>query len=175
MECEESVRWRAAERFLRQHCVMRRSLSVALVALLLVAAFAATALAVTRNGGPGPDRLVGTSGADRLNGRGGNDRLGGRGGPDRLNGGSGNDLLFGDAGRDVLAGGPGNDQLLGGGGSDRLMGGRGADVFLGGGGNDSISARDGRGERISCGPGRDTVVADRGDGVSRDCERVSRG
>jgi dipeptidyl aminopeptidase/acylaminoacyl peptidase len=42
-------------------------------------------------------------------------------------------------------------------------------------GDDRILARDGRRERIGCGPGRDRVVADRNDALARDCERVSRG
>jgi Ca2+-binding RTX toxin-like protein len=164
-------------RFVVQHDVMRRRLTALLITLLVIAS-GSTALAsvvemaAVRNGGPGNDRLIGTNGSDRINGRGGNDRLGGHGGPDRLNGGRGNDLLAGDAGRDVLAGGPGDDQLLGGGGSDRLAGGGGNDVFFGGAGNDSINARDRRGDRISCGPGRDRVTSrDSFDSVSADCER----
>jgi Ca2+-binding RTX toxin-like protein len=79
---------------------------------------------------------------------------------------SGNDRLFGDAGNDVLFGGPGADFLKGGSGKDR---------FVGGSGNDVIKARDHvRGERISCGAGRDTVYADKGDLVARNCEKVHR-
>jgi Ca2+-binding RTX toxin-like protein len=163
------------DRALRQHGVMRRCLISLLIALLAAtggaSALAQVQIAATRNGGPGPDRLVGTAGSDRLNGRGGNDRIGGRGGPDRETGGSGNDVMFGDAGRDVMAGGPGNDQLLGGAGSDRLSGGGGNDVLAGGVGNDSINSRDGQADRVSCGPGRDTVTRDRFDSVAGDCER----
>jgi hypothetical protein len=35
--------------------------------------------------------------------------------------------------------------------------------------------RDGELDHIGCGSGRDRVVADRGDDVARDCERVQRG
>jgi hypothetical protein len=42
-------------------------------------------------------------------------------------------------------------------------------------GNDTVAVRDGPPDRVSCGPGRDRVRADRGDAVGRDCERVSRG
>jgi hypothetical protein len=37
-----------------------------------------------------------------------------------------------------------------------------------------IFARDGNLDRISCGPGRDRVVADHKDRVNRNCERVRR-
>jgi hypothetical protein len=40
--------------------------------------------------------------------------------------------------------------------------------------DDRIHARDGRAERISCGRGRDLVVADARDRVAADCERVVR-
>jgi Ca2+-binding RTX toxin-like protein len=79
---------------------------------------------------------------------------------------SGNDRLFGDAGNDVLFGGPGADVLNGGSGKDR---------FVGGSGNDVIKARDHvRGEKINCGAGRDTVYADKGDLVAKNCEKVHR-
>jgi hypothetical protein len=41
--------------------------------------------------------------------------------------------------------------------------------------NDIIQARDGEVDTISCGPGRDRVVADADDQVARDCEVVERG
>jgi hypothetical protein len=37
-----------------------------------------------------------------------------------------------------------------------------------------LVARDGEFDVVGCGPGRDRVVADRGDLVGVDCERVSR-
>lgn len=60
------------------------------------------ALAVTRNGGPGNDVLVGTNGADTLNGRNGNDVIRGLGGNDRLRGGPGVDRVSGGAGNDFV-------------------------------------------------------------------------
>jgi hypothetical protein len=42
------------------------------------------------------------------------------------------------------------------------------------GGADSIRATNGKRDVISCGSGRDRVVADRRDRVGRDCERVTR-
>jgi hypothetical protein len=56
-----------------------------------------------RAGGPGPDRLLGTSRADLLQGNAGNDRLVGRSGPDLLVGGTGRDRLLGGPGADSVA------------------------------------------------------------------------
>jgi Ca2+-binding RTX toxin-like protein len=119
------------------------------------------------------DCVDGGRGADRLRGDAGVDRLLGRAGRDRLNGGSQRDRLIGGGGRDRLTGGAAPDRLNGGGGRDRLAGGAAKDRYNGGGGNDRILAADGRKERIRCGGGRDSVVADRND-VLRGCERVRR-
>ncbi|MFL6060634.1 MAG: cadherin domain-containing protein [Marmoricola sp.] len=64
--------------------------------------------------------------------------------------------------------------ILGLGGNDRIFPRSGADVVCGGAGNDVINSYDGYADRISCGPGTDTVTADYKDAVSRDCERVRR-
>ncbi len=98
---------------------------------------------------------TGTAGANVLTGDGGANILRGRGGHDRLYGRGGNDTLYGDAGNDLLDGGAGLDR------------------FFGGTGRDTIRARDGRRERIDCGPGRDTAIVDKGD-VVRGCETVRR-
>ena len=50
---------------------------------------------------------------------------------------------------------------------DRIYGGAGSDTILAASGN---AARD----VITCGDGRDTVEADKGDKVADDCERVRR-
>jgi hypothetical protein len=42
-------------------------------------------------------------------------------------------------------------------------------------GNDRIRARDDQSDRITCGPGRDRVLADTSDRVGSDCEVVERG
>lgn len=128
----------------------------------------------TRSGTAARDIMFGLAGSDALTGAGGDDCLYGEAGGDRLTGGAGADRLFGGAGADRLSGGSGNDRLTGAGGNDRLTGGSGTDRFSAGAGADRISARDRRRETITCGSGRDVVVADRVDRVARDCERVSR-
>ncbi len=89
--------------------------------------------------------IVGTNGPDTIRGTPGADRISARGG---------NDKVFGLAGDDVLSGGSGRDYVEGGRGSDRL------------------STRDGTRDTAVCGPGADTVVADRVDAVRADCETV---
>jgi Ca2+-binding RTX toxin-like protein len=127
------------------------------------------------NGGAGNDTLNGAGGNDRLLGGRGNDRLFGGLGIDTLLGGAGNDVEDGGAGNDRLSGDAGNDRLAGGVGNDRLNGGAGRDRLNGGTGNDTINSHDRRaGDTVSCGKGKDVVVADKKDKVSRDCERVIR-
>jgi len=55
---------------------------------------------------------------------------------------------------------------------DLIVGSAGRDHIYGHGGADTIRARDGVRDTISCGPGRDTVFADHIDSVARDCESV---
>jgi hypothetical protein len=94
---------------------------------------------------------------------------------DRLKGGAKDDLFRGLEGDDLLDGGGGNDRLFGGPGRDKLIGGPGLDLLDGGPGDDVLDGRDRRGgDRLRCGPGRDRSLADRGDRVARDCERVIR-
>ncbi|MDH3724358.1 MAG: PQQ-dependent sugar dehydrogenase [Thermoleophilia bacterium] len=144
---------------------------------------AGTSKADTLTGGRGNDLLTGRGGRDRLRGNAGRDqvfggagrdRLWGGAGPDRIHGGTDPDRVFGGAGRDVLYGGLGADRLYGGPGDDRLHGGLGSDRMWGGTGDDRFLARDRRRDTIACGAGGDTVLADRFDLVSADCERVVR-
>jgi Ca2+-binding RTX toxin-like protein len=102
------------------------------------------------------------------------DVLLGRAGADLIAAGAGADQVLGDAGNDTIDGGPGDDWLEGDEGADRITGGPGADHVLAGPGNDTILVRDGTRDWVSCGSGRDTVVADRRDLVARDCEHISR-
>ena len=124
---------------------------------------------------PGGGRpQIGTAKDDTLRGTSRNDTLSGLGGNDLLNGLAGNDLLKGGAGNDKLNGGAGNDTLYGGSGNDVITGGPGSDRVFGGPGNDTIYARDRVKDAIDCGGGRDTVFADKKDGVARNCEVVRR-
>ena len=90
-----------------------------------------------------------------------------------LEGGPGADVLTGADGVDNLDGEGGNDVIDGGGETDDIDGGPGRDRIFGGGGADDIEAVDHRRDIISCGPGRDTVRADRRDRL-RGCERRFR-
>jgi hypothetical protein len=94
----------------------------------------------------------------------GDDTFSGGDGPAAtVSGGGGADTLDGGALGDTLRGNGGADTLRGGDGPDRLVGGPGADAFDGGAGNDTIDAEgDGVADTITCGPGADTVLADRG-------------
>ena len=74
-------------------------------------------------------------------------------------------------GPDDLRGGGQEDHLWGGGGNDTVTGNGGSDSLSGGEGNDTIQARDGVSDRVDCGPGTDTVVADAADQVVN-CESV---
>lgn len=65
-------------------------------------------------------------------------------------------------------------KVRGTGGNDRLHGSSHTDSINAGRGNDYIIVRGLGRDHVRCGPGRDTVVADRHDRVSKDCERVIR-
>ena len=82
-----------------------------------------------------------------------------------LRGGSGADRIRARTNADLACGFRGDDVIEGGAAQDRLFGEEGNDRFL---------ARDGEFDVVGCGPGSDTVVADRQDLVGRDCERVVR-
>lgn len=100
--------------------------------------------------------------------------------------GAGDDQALGSRSGDTLSGGPGRDDLRGGGGADTIDGGPGADELIGDNvdridvdaaiwpfGDDRLLARDGEGDRILCGLGTDSVVADAFDSSAAigDCER----
>jgi Ca2+-binding RTX toxin-like protein len=118
--------------------------------------------------------LKGREGDNTVIGGAAADRLQAGTGADLIVGGPGRDLLDSDRGSDRLRGGPGNDLLDAGGGPDRLKGGSGRDTYEAGPGRDKIKARDGKREKIDCGPGVDRVSADRKDRVARNCERVRK-
>lgn len=88
----------------------------------------------------------------------------------------------GEAGDRAFRGLGGNDQLYGGGGKDTLRGGKGKDVLYGDAGEDLLRGRagddvihadDGKRDRVNCGAGPDTVVADPRDLIGRGCEEVN--
>ena len=73
-----------------------------------------------------------------------------------------------------MAGGSSGDRIAGDAGSDRMDGNSGADRITGNSGNDRITSLDNSRDRVDCGTGSDSVLADRRDVVSRSCERVRR-
>jgi hypothetical protein len=126
--------------------------------------------------------FTGTDGADEfrlsqvgtpstMDGRGGDDVLRSGDGPDHLDGGPGNDSVDGGFGDDVLIGGPGRDTISG----DLAGGDCGPLWCTYPYGNDTIEARDGEVDSVTCGAGTDTVYADPQDVVAPDCENVVRG
>jgi Ca2+-binding RTX toxin-like protein len=95
---------------------VRRVLVLAAVVALTLATFGGAVLAVVKDGGPGPDRLVGTVENDILRGPGGADEIIGKGDSDRLLGGRGNDFINarerGRADGDFVDCGAGRDTVL---------------------------------------------------------------
>jgi RTX calcium-binding nonapeptide repeat (4 copies) len=141
----------------------------------------------------GNDALRGNEGADCLIGGPGDDAAWGGSGGDRLSGNEGADHLLGEAGADLVIGGPGDDRIDGGGGRDVVRSGTGNDRIdevgyeyragwtpdLGrneleaGPGVDIIDVANGHRDTVRCGPGRDSVRADRVD-VLKACEHRRR-
>jgi hypothetical protein len=92
-----------------------------------------------------------------------------------IRGTSGVDHLIGTAQPDVLLGLGSGDYLESRRGDDFLNGGNGADtVFAGAGADRTEAAFDGSTDGVSCGLGRDVVVAEPLDEVAGDCEITSR-
>jgi hypothetical protein len=108
--------------------------------------------------------------------------------PVRIDAGGGDDVVQGGEGNDVVGGGAGDDDVDGSFGDDQIDPGPGRDAVsadLRGGdcgplwckspyGNDTVLARDGEVDSITCGAGTDRVVADAADVVAPDCETVER-
>ena len=112
----------------------------------------------------------------------GNDIVNGSYGNDTLHAGAGNDTLRGIAGNDQIDGGAGDDTIHGGADDDTIIGGPGRDSINGDGdysgttlgGNDTIRARDGEIDQVTCGWGADFAELDSGDMEDVDCETVDR-
>lgn len=149
-----------------------------------------TGTANTLNGGDGRDRLAGGDGLDVLNGGDGDDVLDGGPGEDALLGGEGADALDGGVGADSLDGGPGDDQAvyasrreavtvtLDGEPDDGAQGERdriktNVEGVAGGAGADRLDTRDAAAGDVSCGAGRDDLMADTADRVDASCEEVN--
>jgi hypothetical protein len=145
-----------------------KSIVLAVLAALVLAAGAfAAALDVIR----------GTDGPDNLNGTGGPDLIYARGGNDIVRAHDGNDVVYGGQGNDAVRGGPGNDVLYGGAGSDVMWPGAGADVQYGGDGNDVLHAlaNDNQPDILDCGPGYDVAYVIVHDPARfRGCEQIIR-
>jgi Tol biopolymer transport system component len=125
-------------------------------------------------GTDGADRIEGTADGDVIDAKAGDDHVLAGGGFDRVIGGAGADRLSGGTEWDRVWGGPGDDVIDDVGGRNSLYGGPGRDVVRGGTGRDAVYVADGEPDRVTCGGARDRVVADRRDGVARDCESVAR-
>jgi hypothetical protein len=131
----------------------------------------------TLDGGPGRDMLYPGGGTDRVAGGDGRDTLAlptstaitvslaAFDGVESVATGEKDDVVTGDAHFNELRTSDGKDTVDGGGGTDIIDTGRG---------DDSILARDGVADDISCGEDNDRVVADPDDFVDGDCEVVDR-
>ena len=109
--------------------------------------------------------LLGTDkGDDLLAGEKGDDEVRGLGGSDDVMGGPGNDIIYGGPDDDNLRGMEGEDVLYGGPGDDKLDGGP-SDAVLGGPGELLPGGGDGQRDKIYCGEGRDSYIADKEDYV----------
>lgn len=113
-----------------------------------------TDMPVSAAGGTGSDDIQTGETADDVNGEQGSDRLVTAGG---------DDIIAGEDGNDTIDAGPGNDKILPG---------NGEDIIAAGPGDDTIRAADGLPEKIDCGEGNDTVVADAQDELTG-CENVT--
>lgn len=105
-----------------------------------------------------------TARGDVLLGGGGNDMIHGRGGDDVIHGQVGNDRLHPGSGANITNGGAGNDMIF-------ITSSR--DTVIGGAGNDTITIQTKViPKRISCGAGRDTIIAPRKIRLPKGCERL---
>lgn len=135
------------------------------------------------------EQLRGGNAADAISGSNDANWLDGGDGDDVLRGGAGDDFLFGHNGDDRVSGEDGQDTIEGGDGSDTVDGGGGIDTLHGdkvqvcipsdcASGRDTILARDGTDETVTCGPGEDSATLDAADRIpasGRDvCEHVDR-
>jgi Ca2+-binding RTX toxin-like protein len=150
---------------------MRRTATILAVVALMVTFSSSVALASFEN------VITGTDRTDVFTGTGKAEHIFGLGGGDRINAGGGNDLVEGGQGADELGDGLGQDTVYGGSGQDNLIGQGGdtsPDRFYAGIGNDIVQPVDTPAvhDFVNCGPGTDTVYADKADVINDNCERV---
>jgi Ca2+-binding RTX toxin-like protein len=150
---------------------MRRTATILAVVAFMVVSTSGVALAAYEAS------ITGTDGKDIISGTEKSEHISGFGGDDRLNGGGGDDLVEGSLDSDELGDGSGGDIVHGNGGADNLIGQGGdtsVDGFYGGSGVDIVQSRDipAVKDTVECGPGTDTVYADKADVVGDDCEQV---
>jgi Tol biopolymer transport system component len=92
--------------------------------------------------------------------------------PDKLRGTRRKDVACGLGGADWIRTRGGSDFVAAGAGNDDVVAGPGSDTVYGEAGRDRIEVRDGRRDRVFCGPDKDVVIGDRRDRIARDCEQV---
>jgi Ca2+-binding RTX toxin-like protein len=131
---------------------MKPTIRVLLAMCLVVLLSAGTALAAL-------PRIVGTSSGEQINGTRNAEEIRGLEGSDEISDGLGADLVYGGIGGDNLIGTASDTSV------DRYYGGSGEDIFQP---RNVPAVKD----MVSCGPGTDTVYADKADVVGGDCEQV---
>lgn len=129
-------------------------------AATLIAGGEAVDFEIPSNAGTVKAKLVGSPGADKLKAA---------HGPDEVDGGAGDDDLEGGFGDDTITGGPGRDTI-----NADASGGCDFIVCNAAVGNDTVFARDGEADSITCGVGADRAVVDPIDTVAA-CETVELG
>jgi Ca2+-binding RTX toxin-like protein len=110
-------------------------------------------------------------GTSTIRSLGGNDTVKGANASEHIDGGAGDDRLEGGYGDDTIAGGPGRDTIIGDKSGSECGLFESCNVPVG---NDTIDARDGEPDSVTCGVGTDRVLADAADTVAGDCEQVER-
>jgi Ca2+-binding RTX toxin-like protein len=131
---------------------MKRTISILVAMCLVVLLSAGTALADL-------PLIVGTNSGEQINGTKNAEEIRGLEGSDEISDGLGADLVYGGIGEDNLIGTASETSV------DRFYGGSGEDIFQP---RDIPAVKD----IVSCGPGTDTVYADKADVVGGDCEQV---
>jgi Ca2+-binding RTX toxin-like protein len=104
-------------------------------------------------------RIVGTNSGEQVNGTRSAEEIRGLGGSDEISDDLGADLVYGGTGEDNLIGTASDTSV------DRYYGEDGGDIFQP---RNVPAVKD----MVSCGPGTDTVYADKADVVGGDCEQV---